>query len=69
MCSTCENPADIKSVCSKESDKVTSYLTKNCGDYEDAATKWFKETCEDAGETICMFGLKHTRYPLWRLYH
>jgi hypothetical protein len=49
---TCENPADIKEICSKESDKVTSYLTKNCGDYEDAATKWFKETCEDAGETI-----------------
>lgn len=49
---TCENPADIKNICSKESDKVTSYLTKNCGDYEDAANKWFKETCEDAGETI-----------------
>jgi cobalamin biosynthesis Mg chelatase CobN len=49
---TCENPADIKNICSNESDKVTSYITKNCGDYEDAATKWFKETCEDAGETI-----------------
>jgi len=49
---TCENPADIKNICSNESDKVTSYITKNCGDYEDDATKWFKEVCEDAGETI-----------------
>jgi hypothetical protein len=34
---------------------VTSYISKNCGDNEDAATKWFKEVCEDAGETICTF--------------
>jgi len=48
----CPNPADIKSICSTDSSKVTSYISKNCGDYEDAASKYFKEVCEDAGETI-----------------
>jgi hypothetical protein len=41
---------------------VTSYISKNCGDNEDAATKWFKEVCADAGETICMFA-QNNRFP------
>jgi hypothetical protein len=41
---------------------VTSYISKNCGDNEDAATKWFKEVCEDAGETICPFA-PNTQLP------
>jgi len=38
-----------------DSSKVTSYISKNCGEHEDAASKYFKEVCEDAGETICTF--------------
>lgn len=41
---------------------MTSYISKNCGDNEDAATKWFKEVCEDAGETICTFA-QNTQFP------
>jgi len=48
----CPNPADIKSICSTDSSKVTSYISKNCGEHEDAASKYFKEVCEGAGETI-----------------
>jgi hypothetical protein len=51
----CPNPADIKSICSNDSSKVTSYISKNCGEHEDAASKYFKEVCEDAGETISAY--------------
>ena len=36
-------------------DDLLEHGVLHCGEHEDAASKYFKEVCEDAGETICTF--------------
>ncbi|SMR60906.1 unnamed protein product [Zymoseptoria tritici ST99CH_1E4] len=47
---TQSNPHDIAAVCKAQ--EVQDSITKNCGNAQEAAQKYFSEVCKDAGVTV-----------------
>jgi hypothetical protein len=50
-----KNPADLKAVCITNGDAVQKKIADTCGDSEQAALKWFADTCDAAGHKVGMF--------------
>ncbi|RHZ54100.1 putative GPI anchored cell wall protein [Aspergillus thermomutatus] len=47
-----KNPADLKAVCITNGDDVQKNIADTCGDSEQAALKWFADTCDAAGYNV-----------------
>lgn len=54
-CSSSEsNPADVLTLCGKDSSKVQDQIKKLCGDNVEAALYAYNTTCQEHGKLICM---------------
>lgn len=51
-CSTQSNPADLPTLCGKDSSKVQEQIRSLCGDKTEAALDAYRNTCKAIGKTI-----------------